>query len=730
MQRKAAILRPPCLMAALAVAFSTQLSGTQTIAHYVDIGDQGESRLLAADGAGNVFVVSNVIEPWGQPQIRVTKMDPNGKVLAVLDFGGSNLQIPDAVAGARTDAQGNLVIVGTTGSADFPSVGPLSSTTAQYTAFVVKLDSQLSRLQFSIRLGGTQTGFLNGLAKTSAGGLALDGSGNIFVAGTTDATDFPVTKNAFQAGPPQASTSGTPFYAFVSEISADGTQLVSSTYFGASGGSCAVFAGGGTICHPVTTGVSAIALDSAGNVVIAGPTNAPLPVTPGAYMAQCAACNSFLAKLSPDSSKLLWATFLGASASAPSGLSISTMALAADGSVIVGGTSPRGLSVTPGALQASIPGQATSGGFVAKLDAQGQHLTFATYLGGDTPVTDAPVVNVMSLAVDAQGTIWVTGGSDPSLFPLPAGTPSLGPLYTVGLSADGSHLTSAMTAPLGGAGVAIALTARGAVLTLGQSGSVLRAAPGQGPSLMGVANSGAYHVCGSVAPLELISLYGAGLGPAAPMTAQVVNNGSINLVSTSLGGVQVLFDGIAAPLLYAGSTQINAIVPWEVYGHESTTVQIVSPGGNLTGLTFQVKLSQPQVFRYPGTQFALALNEDGTPNSASNPAAAGSVVSIWATGAGITFPGAQPDGQIIPSPLGPLLTPQLPVSVLAPAPYGSGRAQDGLEVLYGGDANGMVQGVMQVNFRLPASNAAVLQLRGARLQVGGSASEPFQIYVK
>jgi uncharacterized protein (TIGR03437 family) len=713
-------MRQSCLMATLAVALSTQLSGTQVAAHYIDIGNQGESRLLAGDGAGNVFVISNVIEPWGQPQIRVTKTDLNGKVLAAFDFGGSNLQDPDTVSGARTDAQGNLVIVGSTFSVDFPSVQPLLSTTPQRTAFVVKLDSQLSRLEFSIRLGGTQTGPANGIAETSAGALALNGSGDIFVAGTTDAVDFPVTKNAFQTTPPQTGMGGTPSYAFVSEISADGTQLVSSTYFGASGDSCPVSQVYVKPCHSVTTGIAAIALDSAGNVVIAGPTSAPLPVTPGAYMAQCAACTSYLAKLSADSSKLLWATFL-----APS---VSTMSLAADDSVIVGGSSPGGLSVTPGALQSSFPGRGFAAGFVAKLDALGQRLIFATYLGSNTPVTDASIINVKSSVVDAQGTIWVTGGSDPSLLPAPAGTASLGPLYTVGLSADGSHLTSAMTAPLGAAGMAVVLAAQGAVLTLGEAGSVLRAAPGQGPSLVGVANSGGYHVSGSVAPLELISLYGAGLGPATPLSAQVVNNGSINLVSTSLGGVQVLFDGVAAPLLYAGSTQINAIVPSEVYGHESTAVQIISPNGNLNGLTVAVKQSQPQVFRYPGTQFALALNEDGAPNSASNAAAAGSIVSIWATGAGITLPGAQPDGQVIPSPLGPLLTPQLPVSVLGTD--GSGRVQDSLEVLYGGDANDMVQGVMQVNFRLPAANATRLQLGVAKLQVGGSVSEPFQIYVK
>jgi uncharacterized protein (TIGR03437 family) len=522
---------------------------------------------------------------------------------------------------------------------------------------------------------------------------------------------------------------GTPFYAFVAKISADGAQLVFATYSGASGYGCPGNRFEGSECYPFSTGVSAMRLDSAGNVVIAGPTGAQLPITAGAYMAQCAACDNFIAKLSADGSKLLWSTYLAPSETSPSSLSISTMALAADDGVIIGGTSPSGLSVTPGVLQSSIPGQALGGGFVAKLDASGQHLVFATYMGSNIPVTDPSILDVMSLALDAQGTIWVTGGSFPSLLPLPGGTLSLGPLYTVGLSPDGTRLTSAMTAPMGAAGVAVVATAQGAIVTLGEAGSVLIATPGQGPSLVGVANSAGSQVSGAVAPLELVSFYGVGLGPANPLGAQVVHEGPISFVSTSLGGVRVLFDGVAAPLLYAGPTQINAVVPAGVYGRESTAVEIVTPTGNISGLTLLGKLSQPQVFRYPGTQFAMALNQDGTLNSADNPAATGSIVSIWATGAGLTAPGPQPDGQIIPSPLGPLLTPLLPVAILGAEDIHGGN-QDSLEVLYGGDANDMVQGVLQVNFRVPAPRGFVLQLTAETLQVGGSESDPFNIYVQ
>ena len=713
------------LTATLAVSNSTQPSANHVVARYVDVGDRGHSKILAADSTGNLFVVSTIIKPWGRPQIHVGKTDPAGNVLESFDFGGSGLYLADTVSGASADAQGNLVIVGTAYSADFPLVRPVLAVPQNQGAFVVKIDSQLQHILFSTVLGGGATGVLDSALSTGVG-LAFDRSGNIYVSGTTNATDFPVTKDAFQTEPPQPDFSGTPTYAFVSEISADGTRLIFSTYFGASGTVCSA-GPHGPICRAAYTGLSAMTLDPTGAVVIAGNTDANLPVTAGAFMPQCRMCaeggtTGYLAKLTADGSKLAWATyvtpFTDSYLDSLTGVSISTMAVAGDGGVIVGGIAPNGLAVTPGALQPDIPGPG-GGGFVAKLDSSGQRLVFATYLGY---VTDGLVSAVKSITVDAQGTIWVTGGSDPTKLPLAAGTAALGPLYTVGLSSDGTSLISATTAPLGAAGMAIVATEQGAIVTLGEAGSLLIASPGQGPSIVGMANSGASQVSGVVAPLELISFYGVGVGPANPLGAHVITEGEISLVSTSLGGVQVFFDGIAAPLLYVGPTQINAIVPEGVYGRESTVVQIVTPGGNIAGLTFLVHLSQPQVFRYPGTKFAMAVNQDGTLNSESHPAAPDSIVSVWATGAGVSAPGAQPDGQIIPSSLGPLLTPQLPVSVLGAANVELGN-QDSLEVLYAGDGNGMVQGVTQVNFRLPKRD-------GFQLQVGPALSEPFHIHMQ
>lgn len=278
---------------------------------------------------------------------------------------------------------------------------------------------------------------------------------------------------------------------------------------------------------------------------------------------------------------------------------------------------------------------------------------------------------------------------------------------------------------------------QGRVVNLGSAGSVLIGItppgpppmgttnvlpdqlPVQVPSLVGVVNSAGFEVSGTIAPTELISLYGSGLGPAPPVPGQLEGQ----VFTTSLGGVQVLFDGTAAPLLYAGPNLINAIVPSDVYRRSTTSLQIVTPAGPINGPTLFVVQAEPEVFRNSVADSnlvygAIALNQDGTVNSATNPAPRGSVVTVWATGAPTL---GYPDGGIAN---GDLHAPVLPVSVLTNQ-LNSFVGLDSLEVLYAGDAPQLVQGVIQVNFRLlpTGGNWSTYQL-----QVGPAISEPFVIY--
>jgi uncharacterized protein (TIGR03437 family) len=151
----------------------------------------------------------------------------------------------------------------------------------------------------------------------------------------------------------------------------------------------------------------------------------------------------------------------------------------------------------------------------------------------------------------------------------------------------------------------------------------------------------------------------------------------------------VLFGGIAAPLLYASSSQINAVVPFGVTG-SSAQIQVVYQGKNTASSTVPVQPASPALFALnaSGGGPGAILNQDGSINSDTNPASQGSVVVFYATGGGVTSPAV--DGLLISQPYPKQV---LPVSVTI----------DNLpaQVLYAGPAPGIVAGVMQINVVVP-----------------------------
>jgi uncharacterized protein (TIGR03437 family) len=142
-----------------------------------------------------------------------------------------------------------------------------------------------------------------------------------------------------------------------------------------------------------------------------------------------------------------------------------------------------------------------------------------------------------------------------------------------------------------------------------------------------------------IAPGQLVTLIGFGIGPesgvSVPLNAQEI--------PTALAGVQVLFDGKPAPVLYAQSTQVNFQAPFELSGQSTTTVTLVYNGAPFGPVTMPVTLLSPGLFRLQPNVSALAhaVNQDGTLNGPSNPAGRGSVVSLWGTGFGPTSPACE-----------------------------------------------------------------------------------------
>jgi astacin len=201
--------------------------------------------------------------------------------------------------------------------------------------------------------------------------------------------------------------------------------------------------------------------------------------------------------------------------------------------------------------------------------------------------------------------------------------------------------------------------------------------------------NGASYEAGAVAPGQIVTLFGSNLGPEAAAGLQLESSGR---VATELAGTRILFDGVPAPLLGVQARQSSAVVPFSVAGKSITLVEVEYQGRRTQSLFLPVASSAPGIFTLDqsGRGQGAILNEDGiTVNSPANPAPRGSIVSIFATGAGETDP-ASLDGVL---PWGILPVPRLPVMVRI------GRAA--AEILYAGAAPGLVSGVLQINVRVP-----------------------------
>ncbi len=220
--------------------------------------------------------------------------------------------------------------------------------------------------------------------------IAADAAGCAYVVGHTESADFPITPGAFQTTLSGSSA------AFVTKFSADGSQLVYSTYLG------------GTTDD--TDGYS-VAVDDAGHAYVTGRTRcSDFPVTPGAFQTSLGGLHDvYITKLAPDGASLVYSTYLGGSGE-DTGYSIRVDAA---GSAYVGGdTKSMNFPITVGAFQTSTVG---SDGFITKLSADGASLHYSTYLGGSSQSI------IFAIAIDAAGFAYATGQTNSADFPVTPG---------------------------------------------------------------------------------------------------------------------------------------------------------------------------------------------------------------------------------------------------------------------------------------------------------------------
>ena len=205
------------------------------------------------------------------------------------------------------------------------------------------------------------------------------------------------------------------------------------------------------------------------------------------------------------------------------------------------------------------------------------------------------------------------------------------------------------------------------------------------PELTAVVNS-ASQTLGPLAPGEIVTIYGSGLGPsigqgpilATPNTIGILNSGS-----------RIWFGNIAAPILFTSTGQINALVPYELLG--TVSVQAEFDGRRSPPRDIVIGLAAPAIFTQnaSGRGNSAILNQDYSLNTPAHPAARGSVVMIYATGGGQTSPSST-TGQIAgPNPVNLALSVTVTIA---------GRL---LEAIYAGTAPGLVTGLVQLNVILP-----------------------------
>ena len=339
---------------------------------------------LAVDSVGNVFVVGTN-EQGGFPTTPIS-LQPAAEgiyrraFVAKLNAAGTALDYSTYLGGATNvwgqgiaiDASGNAYVTGHTacGFPTTPGAFRIACAHPYLDFYVAKLSPAGDSLVYSTYLGADAGDELD-MA------IAVDTEGHAYVTGAADGV--PTTPGAFQ--PENAGG----YDAFVTKLNPAGTALVYSTYLGGS----SYDAGYG------------IAVDAIGNVYVAGGTAGTLPTTAGAFQtAFGGGLDVFVAKLDPTGSALIYSTYLGGTEREEA----YGIALDRDGNTYVAGVTGGDFPTTPGAVQVTAGGHTDA--FVAKLNAAGTALVFATYLGG--PAWDS----ANGIAVDRSGNAYVTGSTN------------------------------------------------------------------------------------------------------------------------------------------------------------------------------------------------------------------------------------------------------------------------------------------------------------------------------
>ena len=402
------------------LAYGTYLGGTGwDFSTHVAI-DRAGNMYLATATASTDFPTKGAYQGsngGGSYDVSVSKINAAGSALVYSTYlGGSDWDQPYGIV---VDSAGNAYISGQTASSGYPTtVGALREThLAGYDAFVTKLNPAGNDLVYST--------FLGGQSFESNPNIAVDRSGNAYVAGSTGSTDFPTVN------PIQANNSSDNWDAFISKLNPSGTALVYSTYLGGTG----------------IDSVDGIAVDGSGNAYVVGDTASTNFPRVGARQSTYGggARDGFISKINSTGSALVFSTYHGGSGEDYA----ESVAVDAAGNVYVGGYTASTTDFPLASARQGTHGGGTYDGFVSKLNAAGSTLVYSTFHGGTGDDF------VFGIALDRAANAYLAGFTSASgSFPLVA------PLYTPSVStyepflskyrADGAVMTYSTTLGQGG----------------------------------------------------------------------------------------------------------------------------------------------------------------------------------------------------------------------------------------------------------------------------------------
>ena len=372
--------------------FSTLLGGGGDLGRAIAVDSSNRAVVVGITCSPNFPTVGGVKPPTSGCSTFITKLDFTGSRLVFSSFIKDTNSGPLG-PGVALDSRDNVYVTGFT--IPSPTQFPITANAFQKTfgggdadAYAIKLNSSGSMLVYAT--------FLGGMFDDEGSGIAVDSSGNAYIAGRTTSPNFHTTSGVFQPAC-KVNSNGGCVNAFVTKLNADGSKAVYST-----------FLGGDSMGTQAATG---IAVDGSGNAFITGETDAvDFPTTAGSVQPAFGGfIDGFAAELSSSGSHLIFSTFLGGT-NLDSGHGIAVDAL---GNTFVTGSTSSGNFPVKNAFQPSCPQSCVTNAFVTKLDAGGR-LVYSTYLGGTT--SDNPT-NGMGIAVTSSGLAYVVGTTGSTTFP-------------------------------------------------------------------------------------------------------------------------------------------------------------------------------------------------------------------------------------------------------------------------------------------------------------------------